>query len=266
MPIPVQFLFSWTVEIKMAERNDSFWIENEFKLREFERGWLDEVKKSDEEIKKDESKKCEKEKDYSMSGELDQRVERNIGNRVVLIGPMVDSYLKNLAEGMNRKLGRGNLTGLAPPISMFVPWQVMRFIASMATSYGARMHIVNKDKTRRKCHEKMIIWLEENCSDKLFNPSRFDGRNFLAKRSFKKLLNEETNKRELVYAGEARVVVSKYTPIQMDYFHKDDSLRINFYIQRYTKDGFVVDSSLQKLMNTDVEANENIFNEFSDEE
>lgn len=76
------------------------------------------------------------------------------------------------------------------------------------------------------------------------------------------MLNDESKKRELVYAGEARIAVSKYTPIQMEYFHRDSSLRVSFYIQCYTKEGFVVDASLQRLMNTDdAVVNEKIFDE-----
>ena len=103
--------------------------------------------------------------------------------------------------------------------------------------------------------------MEEKTSEKIFNPVRFDETNFLAKRRFLKLVNKKSRKRELMYAGEARVVVSKYTPIQCEYSYKNNYLRVNFYIQRYTRDNFVVDTSLQKLMNTNLEVNENIFDE-----
>lgn len=248
--------------INMAERNDCFWNEDESKLREFQCAWLDDIEKNEKKKKKDKSRKSKKiDKDYSMDGELNQRVEKNIGCKVALVGPMVDKFLKHAAVAMHRKLGRGSLTGLSPPINICVPWQIMRSIASMATSYGADLKVVNKDKTKRKEFEKMLIWLEENSSKKIFNPSRFDGTNFLAKRKFRRMVNVESGKRELIYAGEARVVVSKYTPIHMEYVHKDSSLRISFYVQRYTNEGFAVDASLQKLMNTDAEANENIFDD-----
>lgn len=98
----------------------------------------------------------------------------------------------------------------------------------------------------------------QGTSEKVFNPARFDGTNYLGKRKYSKQLNSESKKYELEYNGEARVVVSKYTPIRFDYEYKNNCLRVNFYVQRYTKENFVVDTSLQKLMNTDAEVNKNI--------
>ena len=54
---------------------------------------------------------------------------------------------------------------------------------------------------------------------------------------------------KLVYAGESKVVVTKYTPIKLDYFHNTNHVKVFFYIQRYTADGFVVDAAVQLLMN-----------------
>ena len=243
----------------MAERNDDFWLQDELKLSEFRRDWVTSVEKKS----KKKGKKCKSEKDYSMGGELEERIERNVGNNVVLVGPLVDFYLKMIGNKIYQKLSRGNHTGLIePPINIQVPWQIMRNIVSMATSYGASLKIVNKDKTKRKRYERVIVWIGASTADKVFNPSRFDGTNYLAKRKLKNESCEENGgKRRKVYDGEARVAFSDYTEMRFEYMHKDSSLHVHYYIQRYTKEGFVVDVSLQKLMNTDNFVNENIFDE-----
>ena len=156
-----------------------------------------------------------------MEGELDGKIEQNIGNRVVLAGPLVDDKLLEIAKAMKAKLTRGRLTGLAPPMNIKVPWQIMKFIVSMATSYGAQFKVINhpsKTKRQQQIMERIVMFIEEGTIEKLFNPARFDGTNYLANRFFQKLVNPKTKERELQYCGEARVIVSKYTPIQFDYF------------------------------------------------
>ena len=229
----------------MAEKGDKFWLSSAFNLRDFESEW--------------EKTRKNKDIDYSMNGELSQRVESNIGNRVVLVGPMVDGYLLQIEKAMMGKLERGNLTGLVPPVSIYVPWDVMKHVCSMLTSYGVVLKVVNKDKKKKKSElKKIVMFLEtQETSEKVVNPARFDGTNYLGKRKYSKQPNPESKKYELQYNGEARVVVSKYTPIRFDYESKNNCLRVNFYVQRYTKENFVVDTSLQKLMNTDAEVDEN---------
>ena len=96
----------------------------------------------------------------------------------------------------------------------------------------------------------MFLFIEKvSTADKLFCSSRFDGTNYLVMRHFQKKFSRETGKREQMYAGHAKVAVSKYTPIRLEYNYGNNHMRINFYIQRYTDEGFVVDTAVQQLMN-----------------
>ena len=161
----------------MAERKDTFWTQSVIKLRPLELEWQEEVKKTSK-------------IDYSMEGELDGKIEQNIGNRVVLAGPLVDDKLLEIAKAMKAKLTRGRLTGLAPPMNIKVPWQIMKFIVSMATSYGVQFKVINhpsKTKRQQQIMERIVMFIEEGTSEKLFNPARFDGTNYLANRFFKNL-------------------------------------------------------------------------------
>ena len=67
----------------------------ELDLGTFERNWYL------EHVKKDSS-------DYSMDGELSGYDEKVIGNNLVLAGPMIDGYLKEIGRALLNKLSRGN--------------------------------------------------------------------------------------------------------------------------------------------------------------
>ena len=126
------------------------------------------------------------------------------------------------------------------------------YIASLCTRYGSEIKRVGP-KGKEKA--KMYIFISKTeTAEKLFSPSRFDGTNYLVKRCFKKKLNESTGKRELMYSGHSKVPVSMYTPIRFEFDHETDTVRINFYIQRYTEDGHIVDAAVQQLINQEMES------------
>ena len=75
----------------------------------------------------------------SAGGELNGQHEKILGCRTYLAGPNKD------ARGNNKEkaslLSRGRLTGLAAPITMFVPQQVMSSLAGTCAAYGADITI-----------------------------------------------------------------------------------------------------------------------------
>ena len=220
----------------MAERNDKFWISQELKLNTFESKWYNEIV----------NEKTNNE-NYGLSGCGDYVLEKTVGNHLALVGPMIDGYLREVGKAFMGKLARGNLTGLAPPFTIYIPKQVMRYMVGLCTGYGADIKIVNADKVKK---EKLIIFIEnETAAKKIFNTNRFDGTNYLAKRMFKKVLNPDTKKTETKYAGLAKVVLGCETPIRFDYIYHSQRMTVTFFIQRYNADDMVVDTSLQKTMN-----------------
>ena len=130
-------------------------------------------------------------------------------------------------------------------------------MAALCTGYGGDIKMITS-KNKKSSGGKMIIYIEKaETGEKLFSPSRFDGTNFLVKRQFKKKKNEETGKFELMYSGHAKVPVSLYTPIKFDYDLSNNHMRVTFYIQRYSEEGFAVDSAVQQLINQEmVDTNE----------
>ena len=70
--------------------------------------------------------------------------EKVFGNRLALAGPMIDSYLKEISRLFLQKLGRSKSTGLAPPVTIFIPWGIMKFICGLCTAYGSDVKSVKK--------------------------------------------------------------------------------------------------------------------------
>ena len=129
----------------MAERNDNFWLQNQFQLSKVEADWYKET--------------VSKEADgpYSMGSELNGGLEKTVGNRLTIVGPMIDTYLKEIGVFIAGKVSRKS-TGLAAPITLLVPWQVMRHITSLCTGYGADVKFVDaKSKTK----EKLVVFIEK---------------------------------------------------------------------------------------------------------
>ena len=107
-----------------SERNATFWMPNQHKVSGFESQWYKEVVSKDK-------------RDYSMDGELKGDCEKVVGNHLLLAGPIIDGYLQEIGLAISAKLSRGSLTGLAPPVTIFLPKQVMGMLASLCCSYGA---------------------------------------------------------------------------------------------------------------------------------
>ena len=81
-------------------------------------------------------------KDYSMGSEMDSEVEQNVGNCLVLVGPMLDGYFKEIGIAMLSKLTRSHLTGLILPIKLG-SMEIMRLMAAMVKSYGGSIQLLS---------------------------------------------------------------------------------------------------------------------------
>ena len=222
-------------QIIMVERSDQFWLRKEHELSTFETGWY-----------KEKVNQCSA--DYSMGGKLENNLERTIGNHLVLAGPVMDSYLEEIGKGIHAKLSRGKLTGLAPPLTIFIPWQIMRHLAGLCTGY----HCDIKNICYGKSTDRLIIFIEKPvAADKIFCVKRFNGMNYLAKRFFKKEKTPGDGK--LTYNGCAKVRVSISTPIRLEYKYSVKRLQITFFIQRYDTEDFATDVTLQKMINDELQ-------------
>lgn len=181
---------------------------------------------------------CTNKPNYGMR-DLDPIFEERASNKLELTGPLIDGYLQEIGKGMFSKLGRSRNTGLMPPIKLFVPYTIFHHICNVCVGYGG---CLTNDKTSMSVTIKTFT----NAS-KVFSPVRFLGQNFLKKRHFNKTKVNDRNM--LTYAGRAAVVVDKATPLMLEYKTKQQKLTVTFYVQRYDRSDFAMDSRLQALMN-----------------
>lgn len=214
-----------------SERGDKFWNTSLTEMKfSVERQWIQAVRRA------------ENKPDYGM-GEMDSLLEEVVGNKLEMVGSLVDSFLREAGKSLSQKLCRSKATGLMTPVVIFIPWQVFRHILTMARGYSGEVDT-------SKCGTKHTIVFEKKVSlEKMFSPARFSGENFIAYRHFKKVPSKTTKKLISLYNGRSVVVVTKNTPFTMDYSMKTERVTISFYVQRYTSDRLAVDTSLQTLMN-----------------
>ena len=60
--------------------------------------------------------------------DLDPVLEELTGNKLELVGPLVDGFLKEIGLSINAKLARSRMTGLMAPITLFMPFQIFKHI------------------------------------------------------------------------------------------------------------------------------------------
>lgn len=57
-------------------------------------------------------------------GMLNMDAQLVVGNKLELVGSMIDSYLEEIGKSMKCNLSRSKVTGLVNPVSFFIPWTV----------------------------------------------------------------------------------------------------------------------------------------------
>ena len=179
---------------------------------------------------------------YGMTN-MDSLLEEVVGNKLELVGPLLDSYLKEMVKAVLSKLSRSKATGLVTPVALFIPWPVFRHLLTLARGYSGEVKS-SKDGLRH-----CIEITTRNSLMKLFSPSRFSGENFIALRHFKKMPSKSGNKTVSMFSGRVVVALTANTPFKMDYSMKSERVTVTFYVQRYTADDLAIDTSLQAIMN-----------------
>ena len=170
-------------------------------------------------------------------------LEEIVGNKLEMVGPMVDSYLKETGKAISQKLRRSKATDLMTPVVLFLPWVVFRHILTLARGYSGEVETSHDGK------KHSVVFQSKDSLEKLFAPARFSGENFIAHRHFKNVPGKITKRLVSVFNGRSIVVATRNTPFTMNYSMKTERLTITFYVQRYTANRLAIDTSLQTLMN-----------------
>ena len=215
-----------------TERGKKFWnktlVEMKFSV---EKEWIAEVRKLPE----------QKKPNYGM-GNMDPVLEELTGNKLELVGPMLDSYLREIGQSMCNKLTRSKATGLMSPISLFIPYAMFKHLWVLAVGYQGDMSVDNKGNIT-------LLISRRKTATSIWSVARFSGQNFMSKRLFDKVPVD--GRKTFVFNGRADVVVSKNTPIKISYNIKQERAYVTFYVQRYDRGDFAKDAALQKLLNKD---------------
>jgi hypothetical protein len=67
---------------------------------------------------------------------MDEVLEEITGNKLELVGPMLDGFLREIGQSMSSKLTRSKVTGLMTPISLFMPYSIYRHVWGLVAGYG----------------------------------------------------------------------------------------------------------------------------------
>ena len=176
---------------------------------------------------------------------MDALLEEVVGNKIELAGPLIDFYLRQIGQVMKNKLCRSKATGLVNAFTIAIPWAIFRHILVVGGD------VQTKQKGSAIKHYVTIQSMET--AEKLFSPARFSGETMLAYRHFKKAPSTTPGEKQVsVYDGRSIVAITATTPLCLDYNMSKEVVTVSLYVQRYTRDNFVIDSTLQAHMNQNV--------------
>ena len=82
---------------------------------------------------------AEQKPNYGMLN-MDSLLEEIVGNKLELVGPMLDSYLLEVGKSIKSKLTRSKATGLVNPVCLFIPWAIFRHILTLCRGYSGDVH------------------------------------------------------------------------------------------------------------------------------
>lgn len=217
--------------VECSETGYHFWNTSAVEMKfSVERQWVKAVRLA------------ENKPNYGM-GKMDGLLEEVIGNKLELVGPLVDGHLKEIGKAVSQKLRRSKATGLMAPVVQFIPWVLFRHILVLARGYSGEVESLH-DGSKHK-----VSFTTMDSLEKLFSPSRFSGENFIAHRHFRNVPCRVSKRLISVFDGRSVVVATENTPFKMEYSMKTERVTVTFYVQRYSAEKIPVDTSLQSLMN-----------------
>ena len=99
-----------TKEASTSESGGSFWAAADTNMKfNVEEEWLKSVRSTDSKLKP-----------YNGMGNMDSSHEEVVGNKLKLVGAMLNTYLKEIGKAVKNKLCRSNCIGLVSPVVLFM--------------------------------------------------------------------------------------------------------------------------------------------------
>ena len=145
-----------------SKRGISFWNISQVQMKfSVERMWIKAIRKS------------KRKPNYGILN-MDIQLEEVVGNKLELVGPLLDSYLHEIGKAMKGKLSRSKASGLVNPVNLFIPWTVFRHMLVLAREYSGDVN------TQGNGLKHVLTLSKMDSVRKLFSPSRFAGETFFA--------------------------------------------------------------------------------------
>ena len=147
--------------------------------------------------------------------DMDNQLEEVIGNKLELVGPVIDSSLFKLGKTLRSRLSRYKATGLVNQVSLFFPWAIFRHLLTLCRGFSGEVN------TTRDGRKHVVTLTQMNSFRRLNSLARFSGETFFAKRHLKKVLLKTGQKNKSVYNGKSTIIVSKSTPFCIEFVMKN---------------------------------------------
>ena len=93
---------------------------------------------------------------------MDNQFEEVIGNKLELVGSVINSYLFELGKTLRSKLSRSKATGLVNPVSLFFAWAIFCLLLTFCRGYSSEVNT-----TRDGC-KHLITLTQMNSLKRLF--------------------------------------------------------------------------------------------------
>ena len=77
---------------------------------------------------------------------LDPVLEELLGNKLELIGPILDGFQKEVGLSIHANFGRSRMTGLMVLVVLFMPFQIFRHLWVLVQGYGGALKPQGKER------------------------------------------------------------------------------------------------------------------------
>lgn len=103
---------------------------------------------------------------------LDLVLEELTGNKLELVGPMLDGFIREIGSRMSSKLGRSRMTKLMTQFALFMPFQIFKHLWVLVQGYGGNAETSkNRERITRKISKPQT-------AAKIWSPARFSREKF----------------------------------------------------------------------------------------
>ena len=116
-------------------REKNHWFKVEHKLNRVHDSWDEIVDEEDADY-------------FSFDGKLRGDIEKSCNTGLALIGPILETYIKELGVLILNKLSLGRATGLSRAGPLLIPWQIMVQFMRLVQGYGGVISPKTKKGTK----------------------------------------------------------------------------------------------------------------------